>query len=84
MTPTQLVKEFEEFKTQTKARLDSYPIVNKENFKKTFKEIISETSRDQEKIVFLRSLQAITSIGFTIVVMLLSFIIFLLLFTAPA
>ena len=84
MTEVERVKtDLEKLKVDTKARLDSYPIINKKNFKRVFKEILTEISRDEEKVKLLRDIKNILYVGLTIVVCLVIFTIVLMLFTEP-
>lgn len=76
-----LIEEFNEFKIETKARLDSYPILNKENYKALLKEALEDVFKEKEKINVLNRIFIFNLVSGTTIILLILFILYVILFT---
>ncbi len=76
-----LIKEFREFKIETKARLDSYPFLNEDNYKALLKESLESVFKEKEKINVLNRIFIFNLVSGTTIILLILFMLYVMLFT---
>ena len=79
----ELMKQFKEFKIETKARLASYPVISKQNYQRILQETLESVLKEQEKVSILNKIFITSLVSGVIIILLILFILYVMLFTVP-